>query len=71
MNQAPDGFFTAVHVTNMREACEMLLSGELVGREVQLPPAMADSPMAALMKGAKIAQHKTVTNLTYRENRLR
>lgn len=68
--QAPTGYFTADHVTNMRQACEMVLRGELIGTALEFPPHMADSPMAQLMKGAKIAQFKTVTGLTYREDRL-
>ncbi len=70
LNQAPNGYHTAEHVTNLREACEKILSGELEGQEVQLPSELADSPMADLMKGAKILLHKTA-NVTYRENKLR
>lgn len=70
MTQAPNGYHTAEHVTNMIEACEKILSGELEGQEVKLPPEMADSPMAALMKGARILQYKTA-NVTYRDSKLR
>lgn len=70
LNQAPNGYYTAEHVTNLREACGMILSGEMRGEDVVLPPQMEDSPMAALMKGAKILQYKTA-NITYRENKLR
>jgi len=69
--QAKGETLTAIHATNMREACELLLSGELVGREMELPPGMAESPMAALMKGARIAEHKTVKSLTYKDSKLR
>ncbi len=69
--QAPDGFFTAQHVKNMREACQKVMTGELVGLTPELPPTLADSPMAHLLKGTRIAQYKTVTGLTYREDSLK
>lgn len=70
MNQAPGGWFTAEHVTNLREACGKILSGELRGEDAEIPPQLADSPLADVMKGAKVLRYKTAT-VTYRENKLR
>jgi len=70
LNQAPDGYYTAEHVTNLREACGMILSGEMRGEDVVLPPEMENDPMADIMRDAKILRHKTAS-ITYRENKLR
>jgi hydroxyacylglutathione hydrolase len=67
MAQSPGGYLSAEVVADMREACEKVMSGEIVGQDVVLPPELADSPLAAFLRGAKIVQYRTVTGLTYRE----
>lgn len=69
--QAQGGSFTGAHVTNMREACELVLAGALRGAPAQLPPHLQDSELAEALRGALVARYKTVTGLTYREERLR
>lgn len=70
MGQTPGGYLTAQVVTDMREACEKVVSGEIVGEDVVPPPEFVGSPMAALVAGAKIVRYKTVTGLTYRQENL-
>ena len=61
----------ATFVTHMREACELILSGKLVGQEVKFTPEIAKDPVAIMTINARIAQYKSVKALTYKETRLR
>lgn len=63
--------WTAIQCTYMREVCEKLLDGSYVGEEIQLPPEMAESPMAKMVAGCRIVKYKTITNFLYREEKLR
>lgn len=69
--QCGDAPWTAVQCSYMREICEKLLDGSYVGEELQLPPEMANSPMAKLMAGCRVVKYKTITNFLYRPEKLR
>lgn len=58
---------TMAHATNMRELCEMLISGEYSGDEILPDPA---NPMTMFFRGSFLASYKTIHKLYYTKSKL-